>query len=217
MLFVFIAMSAAAAAGTPASSQTLGELAPSIEGRLSRWIEVWEKASPDFDLKNFRLLVTRVVPEAWGPYGFNRPFEEQRKKLYLISPDGVQAINPYVGLQFDMNDGRIRGSFDVDQTVTLIDLKGRRYKILATCGPSCGFHDAAWLTAAMAIVAGYSLDYDDPNCPNSEVCKSVPHISLYDFRKGVEWLFAGPGVPAGPRHAYAIQRIREKLPQVGFY
>lgn len=197
-------------------SEVLRELVPSIEARMPQWTSAWKKATPDFDLRSFQPLERKAISEEWRPYDFSSPYEELRKKLYIVSPDATQAIDLDARLQFRVVDGRVHVAFEEDDTLVLKDLRGHRAKWLAMCRPSCAFQDAAWLTVAVAVVGSYGSDFTDPNCPNSDACKSIPYLSVYDFSKHFVRTYRGPGVVGGPRNAYNVQRIREKLPDVNF-
>ncbi len=202
-----------------AQADIMGALAPRIEARLPQWVAAWKAASPGFDLRQLRLTHFKAIEEVWAPgsYDPGRPYEELRKKLYVISPDGTRAINPYAALYFETRDGRILGGFADDRGVTLIDLAANRTMWLAQCDFSCDFHDAAWLANDSAVIAGYAIDFDDPNCPNNRVCRSIPQVLMYDFARRSGMLFQGPGIPAGPRLEYVVNRVREKLPHVSVY
>lgn len=196
----------------------MGALAPTIEARLPQWVAAWRAASPDFDLRRFRLTLLKNVAEGWSEsYDPREMHEELRSKLYVVSPDGTRAIYPYATLSFLTREGRTRIGIGTDSGVMLIDLAARRTMWLGQCDLACGFHEAVWLANDRAVVAGYEIDFDDPNCPNSRSCRSTPELLMYDFSRHSVILFKGPGIPAGPRQEYAVSRIREKLPQVPFY
>jgi len=223
-LFLF-ALAGLAAAGLDHSVQAapaadlMGTLAPRIEARLPQWVAAWKAASPGFELRSLRLSTFKAVEEIWAAdsYDPSGPFEDLRRKLYVASPDGRRAINPFASIFFETRFSGIVAGFTDEKVVRLIDLTANRTMWLGQCDASCGFHDAAWLANESAVVAGYALDYDDPNCPASRTCRSMPQILMYDFARRSVMIFQGPGVPAGPRHDYTVSRVREKLPQVTVY
>lgn len=197
----------------------MGALAPRIETRLPQWVAAWKAASPGFELRSLRLTHFKAIEAVWAPdsYDPGGPYEELRRKLYATSPDGRQAINAYAAVFFETRFSGIVAGFADEKGVRLIDLSTNRTMWLGQCDASCGFHDATWLANDSAVVAGYTIDYDDPNCPASRLCRSIPQILMYDFSRRSAMIFQGPGVPAGPRHDYTVNRVREKLPQVSVY
>jgi len=201
-----------------AESGLMGALVPQLEARLPQWVAAWKAASPGFELRRFRLTLLKNVAEAWAQdsYPPGEMHEELRRKLYVTSPDGTLAIYPYATLSFVTRSGQTSVGIGTDGAVMLIDLAGRRAMWLGQCDLACGFHEAVWLANDRAVIAGYEIDFDDPNCPNTRSCRSIPELLLYDFAHHTVMIFQGPGVSAGPRHEYAVQRIRDKLPTVPF-
>lgn len=201
-----------------ADSGVMGALAPTIEARLPQWIAAWKAAGPDFNLRRFQLSLLKNVAEAWAEsYDPGEMHEGFRSKLYAMSPDGTRAIYPYATLNFLTRGGQTKMGIPAESGVMLIDLVARRTMWLGQCDLGCGFHEAVWLANDRAVVAGYELDLDDLNCPNSRSCRSMPELLLYDLAHHNVMLFKGPAIPGGPRQEYAVSRIRERLPQVPFY
>lgn len=212
-----------ASAGIPqnsfaAESGAMGAIAPQIEARLPQWVAAWKAASPTFDLRRFRLAQLKAVQEVWAPEAYDpaERHEELRRKLYVMSPDGTRAIYPYAMLFFLTREGRTTAGIGTDSGAMLIDFASKRTMWLGECNLACGFHDAAWLGNDRAVVVGYTIDFDDTNCPSDRRCTVTPDLMVYDFSRRSVLLFKGPGVPAGPRRDYAVQRILERLPSVSF-
>jgi hypothetical protein len=201
-----------------ADSGVMGALAPTIEARLPRWVATWKAASPDFTPTRFQMSLLKNIAEAWAEsYDRSEMHEALRSRLYVVSPDGTRAIHPYATLSFWTRDGQTKMGIPPESAVMLIDLIARRTMWLGQCDLGCGFHEAVWLANDRAMVAGYELDFDDTNCPNNGLCRSIPDLLLYDFSRHTVMLFKGPSVPGGPRQEYAVRRIRERLPEVPFY
>src|SRR5256712_4615752 len=223
-LFV-LALAGLAAAGISHSVQAapaadlMGALAPRIEARLPQWMAAWKAASPGFELRSLHLASFKAIEEVWAPdsYDPNGPYEELRKKLYATSPDGRRAINAYAAVFFETRTSGIVAGFADDRVVRLIDLTANRTMWLGQCDASCGFHDAMWLAHHSAVVARDSIDYDESHRPNTRICRSIPQLLMFDFSRHSGLLFQGPAIPAGPRHEYTVNRVREKLPQVSVY
>ncbi len=196
-----------------ADSGVMGVIAPQIEARMPQWVAAWKAASPDFNVRRFRLTLLKNVAEAWSEsYDPGELHEDLRRRLYVTSPDGTRAIFPYATMTFFTRDGRTRAGIGTDGGVMLIDLAARRTMWLGRCDLACGFHEAIWLANDRAVVAGYEIDFDDVNCPNSRTCRAIPEILFYDFPRHALMFFKGQSVPSGPRREYAVSRIREKLP-----
>src|SRR5574337_926552 len=210
----------AAATGTgTAESPVMGALAPVLQSRLSQWIAAWTAASPDFDLRRFRMTLLRNVAEEWvaDSTALGEMHEDLRRKLYVTSPDAARALYPYATISFVTRNERTTVGIGTDSAVMLIDLAGHRTMWLGQCDLGCGFQEAVWLANDRAVIAGYEVDLDDPKCPNSRACQTIPELLLYDFTRHVVMIFQGPAVPGGPQHEYTVQRIHDKLPNVAFY
>ncbi|HEX9532663.1 MAG TPA: hypothetical protein VGA58_07815 [bacterium] len=211
---------AAAATGTgTAESPVMGALAPVLQTRLSQWIAAWTAVSPDFDLRRFRMTLLKNVAEEWVADStvLGEMHEDLRRKLYVTSPDGSKALYPYATISFVTRNERTTVGIGTDGAVMLIDLAGHRTMWLGQCDLGCGFHEAVWLANDRAVIAGYEVDLNDSNCPNSRACRAIPELLLYDFTRHVVMIFQGPAVPGGPQHEYAVQRIHDKLPNVAIY
>jgi len=201
-----------------ADSGAMGAIAPAVEARMPQWVAAWNAASPDFNLRRFQLTLFKGLAEAWAEsYDPSEMHEGLRSRLYAVSPDGKRAINPYATLHFLTRGGQTRIGMPPESGVLLIDLVTRRAMWLGQCDLGCGFHEAVWLASDRAVVAGYELDLDDPNCPNGRTCRVIPELSMFDFSRHSILFFKGAAVPGGPRQEYAISRIRAKLPEVPFY
>jgi hypothetical protein len=197
----------------------MAALAPVLQARLPQWVAAWTAASPDFDLRRFRMTLLKNVAENWVSEStvLGEMHEELRRKLYVPSPDATKAIYPYATVSFVTRTGQTSVGIGPDGAVMLIDLAGRRTMWLGQCDLSCGFHEAVWLANDRAVIAGYEIDFDDSNCPNSRSCRTIPELLLYDFSRHAVMIFQGQAVPGGPQHEYTVQRIHDKLPNVVFY
>lgn len=201
-----------------ADSGIMEALAPIIEARFPRWVAAWKAVSPDFTPRRFQMALLKSVAETWADsYNLSEMHEALRSKLYIVSPDGTRAIHPYATLSFWTRDGQTKMGIPAESGVMLIDLVARRTMWLGQCDLGCGFHEAVWLANDRAVVTGYEVDLNDANCPNEASCRSTPELLLYDFSRHSVLLFKGPAVRGGPRQEYAVNRIREKLPEVPFY
>lgn len=202
-----------------AESPVMGALAPVLQGRLSPWIAAWTAANPDFDLRRFRMKLLKNVAEEWVADStvLGEMHEDLRRKLYVTSPDSTRALYPYATISFVTRNELTTVGIGTDSAVMLIDFAGHRTMWLGQCDLMCGFHEAVWLTNDRAVIAGYEVDLDDPHCPNSRACRSIPELLLYDFTRHVVMIFQGPAVAGGPQHEYTVQRIHDKLPNVTIY
>ena len=211
-------VAAATGAGT-AESPVMGALAPVLQSKLSQWIAAWTAASPDFDLRRFRMTLLKGVAEEWVADStvLGEMHESLRSRLYVTSPDTTRALYPYATVSFVTRNEQTIVGIGTDSAVMLIDLTAHRTMWLGQCDLGCGFQEAVWLTNDRAIIAGYEADLNDPKCPNSRACRAIPELLLYDFARHVVMIFQGPAVPGGPQHEYTVQRIHDKLPNVAFY
>jgi hypothetical protein len=212
-------ISAVTAAPGAAESPVMGALAPVLQTRLSHWVAAWTAASADFDLRRFRMTLLKNVAEDWVADStvLGEMHEALRSKLYVTSPDATRALYPYATISFVTRNERTTVGIGTDSAVMLIDLTVHRTMWLGQCDIGCGFQEAVWLANDRAIIAGYEVDLNDSNCPNSRTCRVVPELLLYDFTRHVVMIFQGPAVSGGPQHEYTVQRIHDKLPNVTIY
>ncbi len=218
LLRVLGGVAAATGAGT-AESPVMGALAPVLQTRLSQWIAAWTAASPDFDLRRFRMTLLKNVAEEWVADStvLGEMHEAVRSKLYVTSPDATRALYPYATISFVTRNERTTVGIGTDSAVMLIDLTAHRTMWLGQCDLGCGFQEAVWLANDRAVIAGYEVDFNDSNCPNTRTCRAIPELLLYDFTRHVVMIFQGPTIPGGPQREYTVQRIHDKLPNVIFY
>lgn len=203
---------------TETESAVMSALAPVLQAKLPQWVAAWTAVSPEFDLRRFRMTLLKNLAEEWTDANvLGEMHEDLRRKLYVISPNATKALYPYATVSFVTRTGQTSVGIGPDGGVMLIDLTTRRTMWLGQCDLSCGFHEATWLSNDRAVIAGYEVDWDDPNCPNSGSCRAIPELLIYDFSRHAVMIFRGSAVPGGPRHEYTVQRIREKLPNLTFY
>lgn len=120
----------------------------------------WTKSFKDFKLSRFTLTDTTNFD--------NLPFRDtiglkEFYKLYKpalsFSGDKTQFLDIYsYWLNLEKKGNKVISNAEVDQLVSLCDLKNNRWTRIFFCGLSTRIDEALWLTNTKFILAGTSLD-----------------------------------------------------------
>ncbi|HUR65001.1 MAG TPA: hypothetical protein VMZ03_01520 [Chitinophagaceae bacterium] len=120
-------------------------------------------------------------------------FYELYKASCNFSPDSSQFIDLYsAGLMLEKKGKKIIASADVDQAVTLCDLKNKEWKRIASFGPSAGIEEAIWISPSTFILAG--VMYNDNGQP-------TPLLMIGDINKrSFRWFEANSVRPPSSKY-----------------
>lgn len=93
-------------------------------------------------------------------------FYELYKPALVFSPDSSMFIDLYsYGLMLEKKGRKIIASSDVDQSITLCNLKTKEWKRIAFFGPSVGIEEAVWISPSRFLIAGTMQDDDGEYMP----------------------------------------------------
>ena len=120
----------------------------------------WTKSFKDFRLSRFKLTDTIKFE--------NLPFRDKSdlKEFYTLykpalsfSSDNTQFLDIYsYWLNLEKKGNKIVANADVDQLVSLCDLKNNKWTRIFFCGLSTRIDEAIWLSNTRFILAGTELD-----------------------------------------------------------
>jgi len=139
-------------AANSAADSTLAPFASSIEKGLDKWVRSFK----GFSIDSFHLAQKSSFTntEYEGGADLNR-FYELYKASLSYSPDSSQFIDLHsAGLMLEKKGKKIIASADVDQAVTLSNLKTKTWKQIAFFGPSAWMEEAIWVSPTAFIQAG---------------------------------------------------------------
>ena len=140
---------------------TLSAVMPAIDKELSAWV----KSFNGFTVDSFRYTQTTKFEETeyQDTSGMDK-FYELYKPSLVFSPDSNIFIDIYsAGIMLEKQGKKIIASSDVDQAITLCNLKTGDWKRIAFFGPSAGIEEAVWFSATSFILAGiFRNDNGDP-------------------------------------------------------
>ena len=139
---------------------TLSAVQPFIEKELALWVQSFN----DFNIDSFHQVVKREFQENdYGDMATMEQFYSFYKPSLSFSPDSSQFIDLYSsGISLEKRDKKIIAIGDVDQGVTLCNLKTKNWKSIISFGPSAGMEEALWVSSTKFILAG-SMQNDDGN------------------------------------------------------
>lgn len=131
---------------------TLPPLQSLIENGLDKWVHSFK----NFHIDSFRQTDVREFQE----YDYQKTddlvqFYALYKPSLSFSPDSGQFIDFYSsGITLEKKGKKIIAIGDVDQAVTLCNLKTKSWKSIISFGPSAGIEEALWISPVEFILAG---------------------------------------------------------------
>lgn len=140
------------------SNSTLEPLKHFVEQGLESWVQ---------SFKNFHIDSFRIVQESefeqqdYDEVTDTGKFYKLYKASLKFSPDSSQFIDIYSsGLMLRQKGKKIIASADVDQAISLCNLKTKEWKRIAFFGPSAAIEEAIWNSALQFTLAG-TIHNDD--------------------------------------------------------
>lgn len=213
---LLVALASLFPASVPAATdpENLRSLAPALESDLKEWLVAWRAVQPGLRVDQFKKLETHEIRGPWGPMTVDLSQGNPKLPLYIFSPDGRWLVDPFGSLHLMSQNGLIRGGFDVDSYVYLMDRETLRKRQILVCGTSCGYHEAVWLSNDAFVVAGYDEVQPREGCVGGYT--QAPQLFLVSLKRNYVTRYAGPVSCRGVRSEYIIQRVKQKIPNVKF-
>lgn len=142
---------------------TLASLQLLIEKGLDKWVHSFEK----FHIDSFHQVDVRGFQEnEYDKLSELNQFYTLYKPSLSYSPDSSQFIDLYSsGISLEKKGKKIIAIGDVDQAVTLCNLKTKSWKSIISFGPSVGIEEALWLSPTTLILAGTMQNDDGKHQP----------------------------------------------------
>ena len=137
---------------------TLSSIQPLIEKEFSKWVQSFK----NFNIDSFRQVAKPGFQENdYGDMANMDEFYSFYKPSLTFSPDSSQFIDLYSnGISLERRGKKIIAIGDIDQAVTLCNLKTKNWKSIISFGPSASMEEAMWVSPVKFILAG-SMQNDD--------------------------------------------------------
>jgi hypothetical protein len=119
----------------------------------------WTKSFKDFKLSRFTLTDTiKFENLPFGDTSNLKEFYKLYKPALSFSSNKTQFLDIYsYWLNLEKKGNKVMSNPEVDQLVSLFDLKNNRWTRIFFCGLSTRIDEALWLTNTKFILAGTSL------------------------------------------------------------
>jgi hypothetical protein len=142
---------------------TLSSIQPLLEKELDKWFHSFKNFHIDsfhqVDVRGFQENDYQKTTELPQFYTFYKP-------SLSFSPDSSQFIDLYSsGITLEKKGKKIVAIGDVDQAVTLCNLKTKDWKSIISFGPSASMEEALWLSPVKFILAGTMQNDEGKNQP----------------------------------------------------
>ncbi len=143
-----------ATAANNEAKAVLTEVRPFLEKELGKWMQSFQGLHID-SLKQSQ--IGKYDMREAGGVDDSKEFFSLYGASLAYSPDSSQFIDLYSsGITLERNGKRIRAMADVDQGVTLCNLKTKECKGLVYFGPSAGIEEAVWTSPTQFLLAGFA-------------------------------------------------------------
>jgi len=160
------------------------------------WFSWWNKVTPYLAFDKFNLeTVNKLPPGQKTSYVGNVSDDAIRKEknVYAKSPNQKMLADPLVGVFLTKENNKVRGGFDVDSSLAIIDLEKDTYEQVLTCGTPCGFDDAVWLDNNKVLVFGYQILFRATNNPDLD-SDYAPALWVVDLENRAVHQYVGPRI-----------------------
>ncbi len=134
------------------ADSTLAPVKQVFEKELSHWV----KSFSGFHVDSFKLTQNTGFEQTdYNETGDIKDFYALYRPSLNFSPDSSWFIDLYsAGVMLEKKGKKIIASADVDQAVTLCDLRSKEWKRIVSFGPSAGIEEAVWITPSAFVLAG---------------------------------------------------------------
>ncbi len=153
-----------------AADAMLSSLKPLMEKGLDKWIHSFK----NFHIDSFRQSDVQKFRESdYQEVTGLRQFYALYQPSLCFSPDSSQFIDLYSsGISLEKKGKKIIAIGDVDQAVTLCNLKTKSWKSILSFGPSASIEEALWISPVQFILAGTMQNDEGKNQPVLLFCNS---------------------------------------------
>jgi hypothetical protein len=139
----------------PTGSAADSTLAP-VKQYFEKELAIWAQSFKEFHIDSFRMTQNGGFEQTdYNETSDLKSFYELYKPALNFSTDSSWFIDLYsAGVMLEKQGKKIIASADVDQAVTLCNLKTKEWKRIASFGPSAGIEEAVWISPTSFILAG---------------------------------------------------------------
>lgn len=151
-------------------------------------LEEWTRSFKDFKLSDFRFTDTAEFEDLPFRDTTNlKEFYELYKPALSFSIDNTKFLDIYsYGLNLEKKGSKVVANEDIDQLVSLCDLRKNKWMRIFFCGLSTRIDEAVWITNSKFILAGTSSGEDNVFHPKILVGDTNSRILLiYDDNETV--------------------------------
>jgi hypothetical protein len=149
---------------TGKNAATLLKMAqPSLEGEFNKWAQSFSNFHIDSFQFSQKGSFEQIDYEASSDIN---TFYSLYKPSLIYSSDSSWFIDLYsAGISLEKKGKKIIAIGDVDQAITLCNLKTKDWKRIAFFGPSAGIEEAAWLSTSQFVLAGMMHNDEGKSSP----------------------------------------------------
>jgi len=150
----------------PAGSVADSTLAP-VKQFFEKELNNWAQSFKGFNIDSFRMTQSSAFEQTdFNETNDLKTFYELYKPSLSFSPDSNWFIDMYSSyLMLEKKGKKIIASADVDQAVTLCNLKTKEWKRIVFFGPSAGIDEAVWISPSAFMLAGTMQNDNGENQP----------------------------------------------------
>jgi hypothetical protein len=140
----------------------------------------WTNSFKDFQLSRFTLSDTiKFENLPFGDIGDLKEFYKLYEPALSFSSDNTQFLDIYsYWLNLEKKGNKVVANPEVDQLVSLCDLKSNKWTRIFFCGLSTRIDEAIWLTNTKFILAGTLLDENNEFHPKILIGDTTKQIFI---------------------------------------
>ncbi len=142
---------------------TLAAVLPATGKTLDKWMESFK----GFHVDSFHLVSKSKFEQTdYNDIKDISSFYELYKPSLSFSPDSSQFLDLYsYGIMLEKRGKKIIASTDVDNSITLCNLKTKEWKRIAFSGSSANMEEAVWVSPVKFLIAGTMQDENSKLMP----------------------------------------------------
>jgi hypothetical protein len=127
-----------------------------VQQFFEKELTIWAQSFKGFHIDSFRMTQSSGFEQTdYNETHELKSFYELYKPSLSFSPDSSWFIDLYsAGVMLEKKGKKIIASADVDQAVTLCNLKTKEWKRIVSFGPSAGIEEAIWISPSAFMLAG---------------------------------------------------------------
>jgi len=168
---------------------------------FEKQLKAWTRSYNNFQLSDFHLTdSSKFENTPFGDIKDLKEFYRKYKPALSFSPDSNQFIDLYsYQLNLEWKGKKLVASTEVDQAISLCNLKTKKWMRIFFRGASSAIEDAIWISNTKFILVGYE-HYDDKFRPVIFIGNTLKQM-LYVYKTPDENCF-------GKKDGYTSQKLK---------